>query len=413
MTIAPSLHFCMVTTFYPPHSFGGDGIFVRDLSRALVARGHRVDVVYNLDAFRALGGKRVATPPQENTALRVRGLRSVLGRLSPLLTHQLGRPVGFARELRQILEHPYDVVHFHNASLMGAPHALKYARGLKLYTTHEAWLICPTHTLFRFNHAPCERPHCASCMLVHRRPPQWWRYTSMLDRALAELDAVISPSVTNIEIHRARGLTVRFTHLPNFVPDRDSLPMAASSNDFAASDRPYFLYVGRLERIKGVHTLLPVFERLGGEAELLVAGTGSMERSLRAMAPAQGVRFLGHQPMTVLRRLYQDATAVIVPSLSHEVFPLVVLEALREGTPVLVRNRGALPEITRASGGGWIWDDERELVTQMRTLLADRALRDQFGAQGEAHLRLNWSTEVHLDRYLRLVSDLGVRKAPG
>jgi glycosyltransferase involved in cell wall biosynthesis len=407
--LARSLHFCMVTTFYPPHSFGGDGIFVRDLSRELVARGHRVDVVYNLDAFRALGGKvAVKTATEENTALQVRGVRSVLGRLSPLLTHQLGRPVGFARELRQILQRPYDVVHFHNASLMGAPAALTYARGVKLYTTHEAWLICPTHTLFRFNRAVCERPHCASCMLVHRRPPQWWRYTSALDRALAELDAVISPSLTNMQIHRARGVTVPFTHLPNFVPDRDSLPAAASSNEFA--DRPYFLYVGRLEAIKGVQTLLPVFARLGGEAELLVAGTGSIEPSLRVMAPAQGVRFLGHQPMTVLRRLYQDAIAAIVPSLSHEVFPLVVLEALREGTPVLVRNRGALPEMARASGGGWVWSHERELVTQIRTLLADPALRNQLGAQGEAHLRTNWSTKAHLDRYLRLISDLAIRK---
>jgi glycosyltransferase involved in cell wall biosynthesis len=159
--------------------------------------------------------------------------------------------------------------------------------------------------------------------------------------------------------------------------------------------------------------LLPVFKQLGGEAELLVAGSGSFERSLRAMAPAHGVRFLGHQPLTVLRRLYQDALATIVPSLSHEVFPLVVLEALREGTPVLVRNRGALPEIARASGGGWVWDDERELVDQMRTLLADRALRDQLGAQGEAHLRTHWSAKVHLDRYLRLVNDLAVTKGEG
>lgn len=401
------LRFCMVTTFYPPYSFGGDAIFVEHLSRALVARGHAVDVVHNVEAHRVLGGRADApSPPLEG--LTVHSLRSPLGALSPLLTHQLGRPVGFDRTIRRLLAQPFDVVHFHNASLMGAPRIFAYGRGVKLYTTHEAWLVCPTHTLFRFDRAPCQRRHCVTCSLVHRRPPQWWRYTGMLRRALPHLDAVISPSRSNIEIHRARGASIPFAHLPNFVP------AGAADGDSAAPApvaRPYFLYVGRLERLKGPQTLLPLFARFA-EADLRIAGSGALEGELRRQAPASGVTFLGQQSPEALRRLYREAVAVIVPSLCYEVFPLVVLEALRDRTPVLVRNRGALSEIALESGGGWVWNDEQELAAQMRRLLGDTALRRQLGDAGHAFARANWSVERHLERYFELIAELAARGRP-
>lgn len=397
------LRFCMVTTFYPPHSFGGDAIFVEHLARALVERGHAVDVVHNVEAHRTLGG-RAGAPPAALAGLTVHPLRSPLGPLSTLLTHQLGRPVGFDRALRRQLERPFDVVHFHNASLMGAPGSFAYGGGLRLYTTHEAWLVCPTHTLFRFDRAPCERPHCVACSLVHLRPPQWWRATGALPRALRRLDAVISPSRSNIEIHRARGADLPFVHLPNFVPHDPHEPPAEAAPD----GRPYFLYVGRLERLKGPQTLLPVFERFP-DADLVVAGRGALEGELRRRAPAGRVRFLGHLPPEALRRLYRGAAAVIVPSLCYEVFPLVVLEALRDRVPVLVRDRGALTEIARESGGGWTWRDEEELVAQMRRLLAEPDLGRRLGEAGHAHARANWSVERHLERYFELIETLRAR----
>jgi len=51
MTDRP-LRFCMITTFYPPYNLGGDGIFVQRLSNALARRGHTVDVIHCIDAYR-------------------------------------------------------------------------------------------------------------------------------------------------------------------------------------------------------------------------------------------------------------------------------------------------------------------------------------------------------------------------
>ena len=54
--VAEPLSFCMVTTFYPPHHFGGDAIYAYRLANALARRGHDVTVVHSEDAYRALGG---------------------------------------------------------------------------------------------------------------------------------------------------------------------------------------------------------------------------------------------------------------------------------------------------------------------------------------------------------------------
>ena len=45
------LNFCMITTFYPPYNFGGDGIFIYRLSNALANRGHKVDIIHCKDAY--------------------------------------------------------------------------------------------------------------------------------------------------------------------------------------------------------------------------------------------------------------------------------------------------------------------------------------------------------------------------
>ena len=57
MTDRP-LRFCMITTFYPPYNFGGDGIFVRQLSNELARRGHHVEVIHCIDSYRLMAGRK-------------------------------------------------------------------------------------------------------------------------------------------------------------------------------------------------------------------------------------------------------------------------------------------------------------------------------------------------------------------
>src|SRR3989442_13726013 len=98
------MRFCMITTFYPPYSFGGDGTFVQRLATLLARRGHEVEVIHCLDSYRALAHGVWPSPhTDDEEGVTVHGLRSGVGVLSPLATHQTGRPFFKARQLNRIL----------------------------------------------------------------------------------------------------------------------------------------------------------------------------------------------------------------------------------------------------------------------------------------------------------------------
>jgi glycosyltransferase involved in cell wall biosynthesis len=261
----------MITTFYPPYNFGGDGIFVHRLSNELAQRGHTVEIIHCLEAYYLRGQGKPAAAPPNHPNVTVHSLNSRFGFLSPLATQQTGSPFFKSARIRGVLARGFDVIHYHNISLVGGPRVLEYGRGVKLYTMHEYWLVCPTHVLFRYNRAPCTQPHCFLCSLAHRRPPQWWRATDLLGSAIRHVDAFIAPNLFVRDIHERMGLKLPMVHLPNFVH-----PVGLAERDSSGADgspEPYFLFVGRLEKIKGLQTLIPVF-RDYNKARLLIAGTG-------------------------------------------------------------------------------------------------------------------------------------------
>ena len=150
----------MITTFYPPYNFGGDGIFVHRLSNELARRGHQVEVVHCIDAYRLQARGEPKEGYHDHPNVTVHGLKSRYGSLSPLATQQTGYPFFKSTRIHEILEKGFDVIHYHNISLVGGPKILEYGKGIKLYTMLEYWLVCPTHMLFRYNQAACTRPHC-------------------------------------------------------------------------------------------------------------------------------------------------------------------------------------------------------------------------------------------------------------
>lgn len=402
------LRFLHLTTFYPPFAFGGDAIYVRQLAHALGAAGHAVDVVHCVDAFRLLGGGKAAEPGAEHPNVRRLGLRSGAGWLSPLLTHQTGRPFFKSDRIRRLIgERAYDVLHFHNVSLLG-PAALTLDAGaaLKLYTAHEQWLICPTHVLWKFNRRPCERPQCLRCTLLARRPPQAWRYTGLLERAAAHVDRFLAPSRFTIRMHEERGFPARLTRLPLFTEraDRDWQHPGPRPQE-----APYFLFVGRLEAIKGVDRLIERWRDL--PADLLVVGTGTQDGALRARAAANPrVRFLGTRTPSELGPLYTHALACVVPSVTFENFPMVVLEAFARRTPVVARALGGLVEMVGETEGGLLFRDDDELADTLGRIAATPELRRRLGENGYRAFARDWTPEAHLRQYFALLREVAIHK---
>ena len=397
----------MITTFYPPYNFGGDGIFVHRLSNELAKRGHHVEVVHCQDAYLLLADKAPSQPYENHPNVTVHALKSPFGFLSPLATQQTGYPLFKAARIREILSTGFDVINYHNVSLVGGPGILRYGDAIKLYTLHEFWLVCPTHVLFKNNRSACERPACFACNLIYRRPPPLWRYTGLMQSAVRHVDTFISPDRHTIKKHREFGLNLPMVHLPHFVPPGEETAADKRCEYDDLRGDPYFLFVGRLERIKGLQTLIPVFKRFS-RARLLIAGTGTYGDDLRRAAEGCGnIRFLGYQSGDRLDALFRNAVAVVVPSINYEVAPpLVIMEAFLRRTPAIVRDLGSMPESIEDGGGGFVYGSDEDLLERMRRLLDDTNLRNELGARGYAAYRTLWTTDAYLERYLGLIDRL-------
>jgi glycosyltransferase involved in cell wall biosynthesis len=393
------LRFCMVTTFYPPRSFGGDAVAVQSLARALVRGGHHVTVVCDDDAYRALSGNDQPIPPEIDDGVVVHRLVSRLGAVAVGLTQQTGRPIVHGTTLRRVLENGgFDVIHYHNLSLVGGPAALAYGRAVKLYTAHEHWLVCPTHVLWRYHTEPCPARQCTRCQLSYGRPPQLWRHTDLLERHLDHVDAFIALSRFSRDKHREFGFSRDMEVLSGFM--RDPGP---PEEDVVASERPYFLFVGRLESIKGLEDVIDAFATFDA-ADLLVAGEGTERPGLVARAAGNPrIRFVGFQSGTELSRLYSGAQAVIASSRGFETFGLSVIEAYSRGVPVIARRMGSYLELVENSGAGETFSSVTELQAAMHRMLADSTRRRAMGAAAYACFQASYSEDVVVPRYLALV----------
>ena len=170
------------------------------------------------------------------------------------------------------------------------------------------------------------------------------------------------------------------THLPYFLPDDyTGLPDGA---DARVTTGPYVAAAGRLEKIKGFQD---VDRRDAAAARTSTSGSPAPGRS----RPSCGGRPRGWPTSTSragstrpqVAALFRGAVAVVVPSLVYETFGYVVLEAFAEGTPVVVRDLGALPELVAESGGGLVFRLGDELVEALGRLADDADLRDRLGCE--------------------------------
>lgn len=400
------MRFAMLTTFYPPFSYGGDAAYVRSLARSLVARGHEVDVIASTDAYLV----RSPWPDGAHEAedgVRVHRLRHRLGLAAALFSQQTGRGGFYTGAIRQLLATPYDVLHFHNISLLGGPGILSFGTArVRLYSLHEHWLICPTHILWKNRKKACDRPTCISCSIRSGLPPQLWRYTSLRDRQLEHIDRLLSPSVFTAERHCRDGVTRPISVLPLFST------LDPPAEPLAANDRPVIVFVGRVTASKGIEQLVRVAAEMP-DIDCDIIGDGDLRASLtERYAAYPHIRFTGALPQEALIDHYRRASALIMPSIAPETFGLTIVEAAACCTPAIVSaGSGGAAEIIGTTGGGLLYEGDDGLSMAIRRLVGDRRLRNRLGVLARSGYVQRYTRERHLDAYLSEVDAILDRKA--
>jgi glycosyltransferase involved in cell wall biosynthesis len=224
-----------------------------------------------------------------------------------------------------------------------------------------------------------------------------WRSFRRFKTAVKSIDLMISPS-DYVRRRLAQEIDVKSVTLPNCVP-----PPPGNISSAGCSD--YFLFVGMLEKHKGILNLLDLFRELRNDlnAKLIIAGAGSLKYYIQNFIEKNSlsdlISFVGFVDDKKLYSLYANALAVIMPSIWPENAPLVALEALSVGTPVIASNNGGLPEIIGKVDGRLIFDD----LDGLKDILLHFSRKEFPRAKIKSIYQQNFSPEAYADKYIETI----------
>ncbi len=297
-----------------------------------------------------------------------------------------------------------DVAHLHNINNYITPSILpvfkKYSIPV-IWTLHDYKLICPENS-FVSNDEICE--NCKGGTFYHCAI-QKCKKNSFLASSLAALDNYVHRYL-NLFKHvdyflcPSEFLYKKFLEF-NFYPEKLVLTNYCFENGATPHIKQfgsYILFVGRLEKIKGVMTLLKAVE--GIEIPLYIAGTGTQEESIRSyieLKSLKNVTLLGYKTKSEVNELIEKAQFVVCPSEWYENFPFAVIETLSLGTPVIGSRIGGIPELVVHEETGLLFEhgNYMDLREKILRLFGNKELQQKFGKKGVQHVNSLVNYEKH------------------
>jgi glycosyltransferase involved in cell wall biosynthesis len=361
----------VVPTYYPAVRYGGPVRSVHGLAKALVRRGHDVQVyTTSVDGDQDLD-------VQLGKAIELDGVQ-VLYFGVPALRRLYWAPA-LGRKLRESVSE-FDILHLHSVYLWPTWAAARAARllGVPYFISPRGMLVAD----------------------LIRKKSRWVKtaWIELIERhSLAAAAGVhVTSELEASDISRL-GLKVRAVHcIGNGVewPERYA-PLSAGP--FAGVPQPYALFLSRINWKKGLDRLIQAWSRVR-ELHLLVVGNDEEDYlpQLRALVEKEGVadrvHFLGPASDTAKWALYENASMFVLPSYSEN-FGNVVAEAMAMGCPVVVTPEVGLANLVREIGSGIVCPGEPSgIADAVNTLGGDAALRKAMGVRGQMAVkqRLSW-----------------------
>ena len=379
-----------------PHA-GGQGVYMRYLSKALVDAGHTVDVISGPPYPHLDPRVRLIELPSldlfENglTSLRPHHLKSMSNIIEWLsqLTGGFAEPQTFGRRAAKYLRqhgHHYDLIHDNQSLSYGMLEIQDM--GLPLVTTVHHPITSDLRIALGAARGWKER------MFIRR----WHSFLNMQKKVIKQLHNIVTVSdCSRQDIARDFGLQPAgisvahngididtFKPLPGVVRNPLRL-MATCSADAPLKGLRYLLhaYALLLERYPDLELLLVSKPNPGGQTERLVHRLGLVDK-------VQFVKGISTEQMV---QYYAEAAIAIVPSV-YEGFGLPAGEAMACGVPVVSTDGGALPEVVGDAGVIVPVKNVDALVEAIDALLQDPKARAELGARGKQRIEENFCWQV-------------------
>ena len=176
---------------------------------------------------------------------------------------------------------------------------------------------------------------------------------------------------------------------------------------------PSVLFIGRLERIKGVDILLRAISIIKKEMPEIcgyIMGDGSLENELKELTKKldmeENVNFLGFKSEKEKYSYIKSVDICIIPS-RYEPFGIVCLEAMACGKPVVASNVGGLPYVIEDGKSGLLFErgNAKDLANKIIFLLQNEDLRNKMGEAGQERAK-NFTWDKIAERTLKLYNEV-------
>jgi glycosyltransferase involved in cell wall biosynthesis len=365
-----------------PHS-GGQGVYVRHLSRELAALGHRVEVFSGqpypeLDpgpVLREVPSLDLYREPDPFRTPRRSEIRDWTDMLETAMMWggAFPEPLTFSvRALRalRLRPHAFDVVHDNQG--LGYGMLGVRSTGLPLVTS----IHHPITVDRRLDLA-------SSDWLSSLSKRRWYGFVRMQARVARRLAEGGSPIIT-VSASSRDDICTDFRISPDSV---SIVPLGVDTRVFHPRGERV---PGRIvtvasadSRLKGLPTLLRAVAKLTTErdAHLIVVGKPSEQTHRLAAELSDRISFQHGLPEAAYAELLASAQVAVVPSV-YEGFSLPAVEHMASGTPLIASRAGALPEVTGDAAVQVAPEDAEELAAELRRLLDSPSLRDRYAGRG-------------------------------
>jgi glycosyltransferase involved in cell wall biosynthesis len=310
---------------------------------------------------------------------------------------------------RAIREEKPDLIHVQGNHLYAHTVYLACRGGPPLIqTAHDVRMVCPSETGIRKCGIVCEwsfglvcrREGCVPLSKLAVQGPSRMIVRSLFGR---EGWYLVSPSRALGENFSHFGIAP--VHIPNFV---DARPFEGAREP---SSSRKILFVGALYPSKGVKHLLSAMSLLREQAAapaLEIVGDGPERGLLECRATELGlvgvVTFRGNLGEEETREAYMTSRVLVLPSVVKENCPLVVLEAMAAGRPVVASRVGGVVELVRQGESGLLvpYGDPHALASALREILQDGDQADRMGRRGAETVRSEFTVKRHLESIIGL-----------
>lgn len=384
--------------------FGQERV-LRDSARLLKEKGHRVFFLTN-----ELNGPSPVCD----------GIRTV-----PELTnvHSLSSPgrvktkhqaaLQFLAQVRPDIVHFIDHVDYRLINAIAKKYSVVYA-------VHSVAATCPaSHRLINGNQV-CTEKSGWNCLKHHKQ----YGCLSSLRGYLRRLHAVHNYLLRREAFKRVEKVIAVSEYIKQsliadgwpenkikVIPNPVAIPKAVTP--LAETPQNLIYCAARLTALKGINFLLLALSSLKNENwNLWVSGDGPQREELERLSETLGirerVRFIGKTSYQETQQLMASAKFLVQPNVGPESFGLSVAEATALGVPVIAFDVPAINEIIEHNRNGLLVEraNVKALSESIRSLLRDELTLKRLGSEGPKVVRAKFSPESHLEKTLRLYTEL-------